>query len=163
MRVREMTAGDLQAASRLAEQLVQLHHGWDATRFFTTPDVASGYRQFFASQLGRDGVVLLTAEVDGAVAGYLYGSAEGRDWAKLLDAHGAVHDVFVCEEARGRGVGRALMERAAALFAARGLERVVLYAAAGNPQAQALFRRLGYRPSMVEMTLDLPGAASSGR
>lgn len=108
MRVREMTAGDLQAVSRLAEQLVQLHHGWDATRFFITPDVASGYRHFFASQLGRDGVVLLTAEVVGALAGYLY-------------------------------------------------------AAAGNPQAQALFRRLGYRPSMVEMTLDLPGAASRGR
>ena len=31
------------------------------TRFFTTPDVAKGYRRYFASQLGEEGVLLLTA------------------------------------------------------------------------------------------------------
>ena len=154
--VRDMVPDDLDAVSRLAEQLVQLHHDQDPTRFFTTPDVAQGYRRFFASQLGLENVLLLTAEVEGAVAGYLYGTIEGRDWAMLLDAHGAIHDVFVSADARGRGVARALMREARARLQTKGLQRVVLYAASGNTAGQALFGQLGFRPTMVEMTLDLP-------
>jgi ribosomal protein S18 acetylase RimI-like enzyme len=90
------------------------------------------------------------------VVGYLYGSVEGRDWVMLLDAHGAVHDVFVSPGARSKGVGRALVESARARFEAQGLSKVVLYAATANREGQAKFQTLGFRPSMVEMTLDLP-------
>ncbi len=152
---RDMTPADLDAVSKLAEQLVLLHHAWDRTRFFTTPDVAAGYRRFFASQLGTEGVMLLTAEVDGVVAGYLYGTLESRDWAKLLDAHGAVHDVFVSADHRRRGVAQALMNEARARFEKQGARQVVLYSAASNVEGQTLFKQLGFRPTMVEMTLDL--------
>jgi ribosomal protein S18 acetylase RimI-like enzyme len=153
--VRDMQAADLGAVGTLAEALVRLHHQWDTTRFFTTPDVAEGYRRFFRGQLGDERTLLLSAELDGRVVGYLYGTVEGRDWAKLLDPHGAVHDVFVDASARRHGVARALLEAARARFAARGLVRVVLYSATANEEGQALFRSLGYRPTMVELTLDL--------
>ena len=45
-----------------------------------------------------------------AIVGYAYGALEGRDWNLLLDAHGAVHDIFVAAEARRGGVGRQLVE-----------------------------------------------------
>lgn len=153
--IRDMTPADLDPVSLLAEQLVLLHHAWDSTRFFTTPDVAQGYRRYFQSQLGGEGVLLLTAEVDGVVAGYLYGTLEERDWAKLLDAHGAVHDVFVSSAYRRQGVAQALMNAASVRFQKLGAKQVVLYSASANGQGQALFRQLGFRPTMVEMTLDL--------
>lgn len=153
--IRDMTEADLDAASLLAEQLVQLHHCWDTTRFFITPDVAKGYRWWFDKNLGEEGVLLLVAEVDGVLAGYLYASLEERDWAKLLDAHGAVHDVFVAPVFRKRGVARALMGEARARFKAMGAKQVVLYSAAANAEGQALFKELGFRASMVEFTLDL--------
>lgn len=158
--IRTMTEADLEATSQLAARLVELHHSWDTTRFFTTPDVARGYLKFFHTQVGQPGVLLLVAEVEGAVVGYLYGTREGRDWAKLLDPHGAIHDVFVAPEARRRGVARALLQEAAARFRAEGLGQVVLYSASSNVEGQALFKQLGYRPTMVEMTLDLekPGS-----
>jgi ribosomal protein S18 acetylase RimI-like enzyme len=153
--IRDMTPGDLDAVSLLAEQLVLLHHSWDTTRFFTTPDVAKGYRRYFQSQLGVEGVLLLTAEVEGAIAGYLFGTLEERDWAKLLDAHGAIHDVFVAGSHRRQGVAQALMGAAKERFGKWGAKQVVLYSASSNTQGQALFRQLGFRPTMVEMTLDL--------
>ena len=153
--IRDMKAGDLDAVSLLAEQLVLLHHSWDTTRFFTTPDIAKGYHRYFASQLREKSTVLLTAEVEGVVAGYLFGTLESRDWAKLLDAHGAVHDIFVATTHRRRGVAQALMAEAKARFAKLGAKQVVLYSAASNLEGQTLFKRLGYRPTMVEMTLDL--------
>lgn len=152
-----MTKADLAAVSKLAEQLVLLHHSWDRTRFFTTPDIARGYHRYFESQLGQDGVVLLTAEHDGVVAGYLFGTYEDRDWAKLLDAHGAIHDIFVDAAYRRKGVAQALMAFAKERFHAGGAQRVVLSSASANVQGQTLFKKLGYRPTMVEMTLDLPG------
>lgn len=153
--IRDMAVGDLDAVSLLAEQLVLLHHSWDRTRFFTTPDIARGYHWYFGSQLKEKEVVLLTAEVDGVVAGYLFGTLESRDWAKLLDAHGAVHDIFVSASHRKLGVAQALMVEAKVRFARLGAKQVVLYSAVSNVEGQALFKRLGYRPTMVEMTLDL--------
>ena len=153
--IRDMTQGDLDAVSRLAEELVLLHHSWDTTRFFTTPEIAKGYRRYFQSQLDEKGVVLLTAEVDGVIAGYLFGTLESRDWAKLLDAHGAVHDVFVGAAHRRLGVAQALMSEARGRFARLGASQMVLYSASANVEGQALFKRLGFRPTMVEMTVDL--------
>ncbi len=153
--IRDMTAGDLDAVSLLAEQLVLLHHAWDRTRFFTTPDIARGYHRYFGSQLKEKEVLLLTAEVDGVVAGYLFGTLESRDWAKLLDAHGAIHDIFVSVSHRKQGVAQALMAEAKSRFTQLGARQVVLYSAASNVEGQALFKRIGYRPTMVEMTLDL--------
>lgn len=153
--IRDMTPADLEAVSRLAEQLVLLHHSWDTTRFFTTPDIARGYYGYFQSQLGERTVLLLTAEVDGAVAGYLFGTLEARDWNKLLDAHGAVHDVFVSAAHRRQGVAQALMKEAKLRFTRLGAKQIVLYSAASNTDGQAMFKQLGYRPTMVELTLDL--------
>ena len=155
MNVRDMTLADLPAVGALAAGLVTAHHQWDPRRFFTTPDVSRSYQDYFRAQLGNRDVLLLVAERSGAVAGYLYGSVEGRDWAMLLENHGAVHDVFVAPEARHQGAARALMHEATARFRQRGLERVVLYAATANAEGQALFESLGFRRTMVELTLDL--------
>jgi ribosomal protein S18 acetylase RimI-like enzyme len=153
--IRDMTRADLDAVSLLAEQLVLLHHSWDRTRFFTTSDIAKGYRRYFESQLGEQDTLLLTAEVNGAVAGYLFGTLEPRDWAKLLDAHGAIHDILVADTHRKLGVAQALMTGAKERFKKLGAKQVVLYSASSNVEGQALFKKLGYRPTMIEMTLDL--------
>ena len=50
----------------------------------------------------------------------------------------------------------ALIERALAMFAERGLPRAVLMTASANAEASALFRRLGFRDTMIEMTRELP-------
>jgi ribosomal protein S18 acetylase RimI-like enzyme len=156
MLIRDMVESDLESVSRQAEVLVHLHHHWDAARFFTTKDVAQGYHRFFKSQLTLGHVMLLCAEIEGALAGYLYGTIEARDWPKLLDAHGAVHDVFVDERFRRQGVAQALLLEAKTRFAAKNLERMVLYSASANAAGQRLFAQLGFRPTMVEMTLELP-------
>jgi ribosomal protein S18 acetylase RimI-like enzyme len=153
--VRDMKEADLDASSLLAEELVKLHHAWDRTRFFIVPDVAKGYRRWFASQLGQEGVLLLVAESEGEIAGYLYGSLEERDWAALLDEHAAIHDIHVSSKHRRKGIARALMAAAAERFKKLGAARIVLSTATQNVEGQSLFKSVGYRPTMVEMTLDL--------
>ncbi len=143
---------ELPAVARLAANLVRLHHGLDERRFFLPDRVEEGYAWWFGQELERDEVVLLVAERAGAIVGYTYGRLEERDWNQLLDACGAIHDVWVEEPERRRGVASALVKATIAALVAKGAPRVVLHTAAENSSAQALFARLGFRPTMVEMT-----------
>jgi ribosomal protein S18 acetylase RimI-like enzyme len=155
MKVRSMKARDLPRVGELAAEMVALHHGWDARRFFVPDSPAEGYRWWFSKELERKAAVLLVAEVGDAVAGYLYGTCEERDWNALRDPGGAIHDVLVDRAFRRRGVGEALVAAAVAHFAKRGLTQIVLSTATKNKAAQKFFAKLGFRSTMIEMTRDL--------
>jgi ribosomal protein S18 acetylase RimI-like enzyme len=149
-----MTRDDLPAVGKLAGALVRLHHATDPKRFLLVESVETGYARFFASELDDERVVLLSA-IDAstdAVVGYAYGRLESRDWNLLLDAHGALHDVFVSEGARGHGVGEKLVRHACDALDAKGAPRVLLSTMESNTGAQALFAKLGFRKTMIEMT-----------
>lgn len=55
-----------------------------------------------------------------------------------------VHDLAVLPKARGRGIGRALMQAIEAQAQARGACKVTLEVLAGNDRARALYASLGY-------------------
>jgi ribosomal protein S18 acetylase RimI-like enzyme len=150
--VRPARAEDVVRLGQLAAQLVRLHHGWDAARFFSWEPLEPGYGRFLAAQLDDDDAVVLVAVLDGAVAGYAYGRREPRDWNALLDRHGAFHDLFVDPAHRKRGIGAQLAKEMLAALEQKGVPRVVLSTAWKNEGAQKLFERLGFRRTMVEMT-----------
>jgi ribosomal protein S18 acetylase RimI-like enzyme len=154
--IRDAEAADLDAVSRLAAKLVRLHGHWDPRRYLVQEPVEQGYRGWLGSQLGEPEVLLLVAERQGLVAGYLYGAVEPRDWAMLLERHGAIHDLYVDEAHRGQGVARALLQAAIARLGPRA-RNLVLHTAVQNEAAQRLFARLGFRPTMVEMTREGEG------
>lgn len=154
--VRPATRADLPAVARLAAQLVRLHHGFDPQRFLCVEPLEPGYERFLAGELADDAAVILVAVVERAgeeqIVGYTYGRLEPRDWNELLDACGKIHDVFVDEGARGHGAAAALVEAVVTRLEAKGAPRVVLLSATPNVAAQRLFAKLGFRPTMVEMT-----------
>jgi GNAT superfamily N-acetyltransferase len=107
------------------------------------------------SQIGGDDAQVLVAERGSEVVGYVYASLEGRSWRELRDACGFIDDVVVRESERRSGVATALLEAAMVWLRERGAPRVVLWSADQNATAQALFTRLGFRRTMVEMTREL--------
>ncbi|HWA78047.1 MAG TPA: GNAT family N-acetyltransferase [Polyangiaceae bacterium] len=150
--IRRTVPADIEAIAKLAGELVRQHHAVDSDRFFLPDRVEEGYAWWFRRELERDRAVLLTAERAGNVVGYSYGAVEDRDFNMLLDAHGAIHDVFVREGERGGGVGQRLVEAMLAELTARGAPRVVLSTMVKNEAAQRVFARCGFRPTMLEMT-----------
>jgi ribosomal protein S18 acetylase RimI-like enzyme len=150
--IRRAEARDLPDMGRLAGALVRDHHAADPGRFMLVPGVEQGYERWFARELPRKGAVLLVAELGGSVVGYAYGAFEERDWNMLLDEHAALHDVLVTPEARKAGLGRKLVDAMVAAFEAGGARRIVLSTRVDNGAAQHLFKRCGFRPTMLEMT-----------
>jgi ribosomal protein S18 acetylase RimI-like enzyme len=146
----------LDGMARLAAYLVRMHHAMDPARFMIHEPLEEGYRWWLGKELENpDAILLVSLDENGAVIGYAYGRMEERDWNALLDACGAIHDVVIDEHARRRGIGRALLEAMLARMKEKGAPRVVLHTASGNAAAQALFRELGFRPTMIEMTREL--------
>jgi GNAT superfamily N-acetyltransferase len=66
-----------------------------------------------------------------------------------------IYDVFVGEEFRGRGLGRAALELAAEEARRRGLDRVELNVFGGNEVARRLYLSEGYEEMAVWMGKDV--------
>jgi len=154
-RVRRMTAADLPAVGVMAGKLVRAHYEFDRRRFMDPTDIESGYVAWLASQLGAENAILLVAEDDQGIAGYVYASLAPRNYDLLLDACANVHDIYVDERARNGGVAEVLVREALREASALGAPRAVLVTAVQNRGAQRLFERIGFRPTMLEMTCEL--------
>jgi ribosomal protein S18 acetylase RimI-like enzyme len=156
MQIRPARSEDLPAVSRLAAELVRMHHRLDRDRFMLIEPVEDGYQWFFARELKREAARILVAEEDGGrILGYAYATLEERNWNDLLDACGKLNDLYVDASARRRGIARALVDASFAWFRERKAPRVVLLSAWQNPDAHAFFEALGFRRTMVEMTAEL--------
>jgi ribosomal protein S18 acetylase RimI-like enzyme len=154
--IRRAEHADVPHLGRLGALLVTAHHELDGRRFFApTPRTQDGYAQFVATQLDAPDAAVFVAEANGAVIGYVYVAVESYDYMSLRGPAGVVHDIIVDPERRRHGVGRRLLEVALVYVRSRGLSQIVLSTAEGNRAAQQLFASLGFRRTMVEMTLEL--------
>ncbi|GHD67124.1 GNAT family N-acetyltransferase [Jeongeupia chitinilytica] len=116
---------------------------FDAYRvFYKQPSDPVLARAFLAERLGLRESVLLLAERDGSACGfiqlypYFSSIAATRTWSLM--------DLYVAETARGGGVARLLMAKAAEHARATGASHLELSTAHSNSRAQALYESLGY-------------------
>ena len=101
----------------------------------------------------RTGGAAFLAERKGRVVGHLFLTFE-EDAAYVrepLRPYAYVSELYVREEARGQGIGRALLLEAERHAAARGVGRLMIGVLAGNARAEALYRRMGFAPHAIEM------------
>jgi GNAT superfamily N-acetyltransferase len=154
--VRRATDADLPAVGELGAQLLRVHYEFDHHRFMRPGAGAEeGYAWFLGTQLTDEDAIVLVAERDGGIVGYLYAAIEPRNWKELRDEAAFVHDILVSEGQRRAGVAEALMAEALAWAHTRGVPRVMLWTASPNAHARRLFERLGFRSTMIEMTREL--------
>jgi GNAT superfamily N-acetyltransferase len=158
---------------------MRTHYAFDERRFMSPgKDPEGGYAQFLSQQLDKPSSLVLVAErvqspqrrepvkrasthperkavPPGEVLGYVYAGIEPQSWKELRDEAGFVHDLMIADEAREAGVGKQLLDAAIEWLREQGMPRVVLWTAAPNDVARRLFERRGFRPTMIEMTLEL--------
>lgn len=133
MRVRPMTAGD--AGAVLAIYQAGIDEG-DAT--FETS--APGWAEFDRSRLAAHRLVAV--DDAGAVVGWAAAAAVSD---RCAYAGVVEHSVYVCRDARGRGVGRALLEAFIASTETAGIWTVQSGVFPENAASLALHRAAGFR------------------
>ncbi|HEX5982920.1 MAG TPA: GNAT family N-acetyltransferase [Solirubrobacterales bacterium] len=143
-RYRERVAAEVEIAPIAAEELEELLPLIAAyQRFYEVEEIdeernRSFFRRFLAPS--EDGL-LLGARRDGRLVGYacLYWHFSSTEAVEAV----LMNDLYVTEEARGRGVGRALIEATAEVARERGAPIVEWSTAPDNHTAQRLYDSTG--------------------
>ena len=160
VKIRPAMHADMNAVGRLGAMLIEEHYEFDRDRFIAaSPESPQRYGAFLGTQLERENIIVLVADIDGKVVGYTYAGVEGFDYMALRGPAGALYDIVVDPASRGQGIGRMLLDATIAALKKRGEPRIVLSTAEKNETAQRLFARAGFRRTMIEMTLTLDGDA----
>lgn len=152
--IRPASKSDAVALGRHGAALMRQHHASDPRRFILTDRPEEGYGRFLVSQLSNPDVVVLVAERADEIVGYVFAGLEPISWRDLRGPCGFIHDVYVHESARREGIGESLLRAAIAWVHSKGMTQVVLWSKSGNDGAQRVFAKLGFRDTMIEMTLD---------
>jgi len=156
MNIRKAERRDAEALGRLGVMLMRTHYAFDPQRFLAPVEGSErGYASFLAGMLDSPDDCVFVAEEDGRIAGYVFAALEPLSWKELRGPAGFIHDVAVAEDARRAGVATQLLRAAIEWLREHGAPRVLLWTAAPNEPAQRLFRRLGFRDTAIEMTMEL--------
>lgn len=136
MLIRDATEADLPAILEIYNDAV-IH----STAIWNEITVDLGNRKAWLAARRAKGFPVLAAERDGAVLGY----ASYGDW-RAFDGyrHTVEHSVYVDKEARGGGIGRALMEALLARAKEAGVHAMIAAIEADNAPSIALHERLGF-------------------
>lgn len=117
---------------------------FDAYRgFYGQPSNLAQSRDFIVERLARDESAIFFAEDS---SGEALGFVQLYPTFSSIDAYRTwlLSDLFTAPEARGRGVGRSLMDAARAFALSTGAKGMVLETATDNVGAQRLYESLGY-------------------
>ncbi|HDZ22662.1 hypothetical protein LCGC14_0303910 [marine sediment metagenome] len=149
--VRDATEADLDRVAELWAEMIELHHGLDERFWRRKPNGDEIFRQWMAEAVGDEKCVLVVAEVDGAVAGFVHGSLVDAPPAVEDKISGNITDVSVGFDYRGKGIGKKLMAAALEWFAAHEAEDITLLAAVKNDCAVSFYEALGFEPHTITM------------
>ena len=102
-------------------------------------------KQRVQNELSTDNSHVLIAEMNGEIIGSAHGEITHRtDYTPRTV--GSISTVYVVREFRKRGVGALLVKQLCELFDAEGVEDVTLRYIIGNNEAEAFWRKLGFKP-----------------
>jgi ribosomal protein S18 acetylase RimI-like enzyme len=148
-RIRQARAADLPAALELYRELDRFQQAWRV--FEPRADLAGEAEARYRAALGDPAQLHLVAERDDRLVGM--GMARVTVPSSMSDERAAeVSNVYVLPEARGLGVGRALVVGLARWAREQGAPRLVLKTYSQNEEALRFWETVGFRPRFVQMT-----------
>lgn len=113
------------------------------------------------SELGSGTKFGWVAEVGGDLAGYVTCEIHEESPVFVPRQYVYVSDLDVAPEQRGRGLSRVLMSEVERDAARRGIRRLELGVAYGDPRSRAVWERHGFRPHFLHMHKELAGPSST--
>ncbi|MFQ5417692.1 MAG: GNAT family N-acetyltransferase [Myxococcota bacterium] len=141
--VRRSNPGDLHHLVALWIEITRNHASVDPL-FTLRSGVEPEVRRLLAAQLAHaDGAVFVWEDAD-LLLGFCSVRVDRAPPILVETVRAEITDLGVREAARRRGIGTALADAALAWVRGRGIVRVEVRVAAGNPAAQGFWRALGF-------------------
>lgn len=128
---------------------------WSGYITFYQVDVPEAVTAFTWSRILDPGVPMFArvAEMANESAGFSVSTLHPSTWTAGLNCY--LEDLFVAQRARGRGVGRALIDDLLELAKEQGWDRLYWHTDAGNATARALYDRYTKADNFVRYRIPL--------
>ena len=146
MTIREARPADRAALVRLMGALHDFEAAIEENR--AGAEAADSHLAWVEKSVAELGGVILVAEVDGVVLGfvaYTFEEDPGTFVRPEYRQHALVWDISVAEAARGQGISQALLQAAEAAARAAGICEMRLYVLEANERARRIYEEAGYR------------------
>ena len=150
MRVREAKKENIKHVKHLCDRLMDCHLKFDEYyRLGSSSD--DKYIEYFTELVTSDDSLILVAEDNGVVIGYLAGKIEDRPPVFEIDTRGWIDSAYVLEEHRGQGVGKEMTEKMLGWFKEKGIRYVELSVDSRNILAPSIWKSLGFETWQLTM------------
>ena len=155
--VRRAAEGDAAAIAAIHRQ-VQALHAAAVPDFFKPPATEAFAPEFWRERLAQPDAVILVAELEGAVVGYLY--ADLAPTMATIHTYARprcfIHQIGVDAAWRGQGAGSALLAAVKPIARSEGVNLIALTTWAFNAPAVRFFTRAGFEVYNYRMWMRLP-------
>lgn len=155
MEIRPATAKDVPRVVPMVRKIAGMHQQLDPAKYTFRSDPGEMYRNWLVSQAKNPRAVFLVADAGENLAGFLVATVVDEIPLYSVEEVGFIHDVWVEEDYRHEGIGRQLVTLCIERFREIGVAQVRCDTAWENPVSRELFTRCGFRPSVVEMLIEL--------
>ncbi len=153
VQIRRATSRDVREILPVWGELAGFHAHLDAA-FEPSPSWPREYGAYLRTLMGRDDALAVIAKEGDEIIGYAIGRITTLPPFFEHRYRGYIHDVFVREAYRRRGVGRRLVEEILDWLRHRGVSLIELTVATNN-DAVHFWKRLGFQTYMHQMKLEL--------
>jgi RimJ/RimL family protein N-acetyltransferase len=148
-------AADFHAVVPMMQQHRLRQQAFDPALYAPHPDAERRFRRWIGTVTGDPRATLLVAEDEAQIVGFLYATIEKELPIYQREEFAMIHEWWVDPAFRGRGAGKALIDRAAAELALAGVRQLRVRSAAGDEEARAVLHRCGFRTAAVELVKEL--------
>jgi ribosomal protein S18 acetylase RimI-like enzyme len=155
MEIRPATAADVPGILPMVAKICALHESWDKQKYAFKEKPEEMYRRWLTARADDPRCVFLVAEREQSPVAFLIGTIEQEIPIYRLKEFGFIHDLWVEEPYRHEGIARQMTMLAIERFTQLGVKQIRLDTAAANDAARSLFAACGFRPSTIEMLMEL--------
>lgn len=152
--IRDAVDADASELLTLWHELMELHVRSDA-RFALSENCDQRFFNYVETARGRDDYRVRVAAEDRRLLGFAICCVLPNSPVYRTRWIGYVNDIVVTHPARGRGVGRRLVDDAVAWMRDQGAESVEVYVAKANEGALRFWRSMGGADYLERLSLDL--------
>jgi GNAT superfamily N-acetyltransferase len=134
---------------------MDMHEALD--QFFAlSEDGQTHFVKFLQGQITSQNACVLVAQVGGDLVGYSLAASYEYPPVLTTRQYAEIHDLFVADDHRGKGIGRRLIEETVDHFFQKGITRVEIRQAVSNAIADAFWAKMGFVPYLKVRVLERP-------
>ena len=155
MILRTAQSADIPHLLPLIGKICALHQTWDPAKYGFRQQPEQLYESWLGQLVVNPRHLCVVVEDQAQLIAFLIATVEKELPIYQVSEFAFVHDLWVEAAYRQQGIARQLVKWAIAHFTDLGIAQIRLDTAIANEPARALFLDCGFRPSTVELLIEL--------